>query len=300
MRLQIGTLGLCVAAVLADAAPGQTCSGECSFGGDYMSLQTGDWDTTSTWCECDGEDWVAADAKPGASNRVIITRGTTVTVDSSSEACDDLTIQSATTASTTEGVLIIASNGGELTVGGALNMQAPDVSENPCRIEFSGTTGNAGLLVFSEDVTADQEIVGNGKGRIEIAATKALTLLGIIESSGGAGYELEIDGELVNDGDVNVVSQFNVKFTGTGLHVDSAGTILVNNANASVQWLLDSSALDQVDTQTAEVLLRSGLLNFDTPLTFKGVFEMKANGVVNTEDLTGTQSAMFCEGASCS
>lgn len=295
------TMGTCLAALFARAALGQSCTGECDFEGDYMSLQTGAWNATATWCECDGDEWGEAGAKPGSGNAVIISRGTTVTVDSASEACDDLTIRSAITGSTVEGVLRVAAGGGQLSVNGVLNMQTPDVGEDPCRIEFTGS-GSPGLLTFNGNATADREIVVDGPGKIVTSGSYVLTVssTGIIKGASGNTDPLEIAGIVENDGDISITEAFNLKLTGGGLAADSSGDITVDHASGSVQWLLDSSALDTVSATTGNVFLYAGTLNFDTPIEFHGSFLMENTGIVDTEGLTGSQMALFCEGASCS
>lgn len=284
--------------VLADSAAAQ-CSATCDANGDYKSVTNADWDLASTWYVCNYPNWEPAGAKPGSSNKVTICRGTSVTVDTG-ESCGNLVLESALTGSTVEGVLLIKAGGGDLTVAGTLTMHDPDSGQNPCRIEFTGT-GAAAVLDFSNSVTAARQIVVDGPGKIEIAATKKLTLsgAGIIKGKSGNTDPLEIAGAIENDGDIEVKEAFTLKFTGTGLELDSSGTITVEHASAVVQWMLDTSALDTVDNVNGDVLLNAGKLDFDSPLLFYGNFEMKANATVDTEGLANDTTAKFCDGASC-
>jgi hypothetical protein len=57
--------------------------------GDYRSAATGDWDAVATWQTYDGSNWVAAVAKPGASNSVYVQYSHVVTL-TGNEACNDL------------------------------------------------------------------------------------------------------------------------------------------------------------------------------------------------------------------
>ncbi|NOT02129.1 MAG: hypothetical protein HOP29_16080 [Phycisphaerales bacterium] len=310
MRSKLVVMGGYVSFALGSAAlaqpscPGTSCSGSVSPNNDadYVSLQSGDYDVYTTWCVCNGSGSFRAATsgeKPGANSRVTLVEGMTVTVDAdvTTEACDDLIIESGSST----GVLLIAAGGGDLTVNGTLTMQAPGGGETACRIEFTGS-GAAAVLEFVISTSAGQEIVVDGPAKIEVTGAAVLTVSsgGIIKGKSANTDPLEIAGEIENDGDISVTEAFNLKLTGDGLATGSSGTITVNHASGSMQWLVDSSALDTVSATTGLISLQNGTLNFDTPLEFHGTFEMTKDGIVDTEALTGTQTALFCDGASCS
>lgn len=252
--------------------------------GDYKSHQSGDWETAGNWCECDGDYWVDADVPPGASNAVIIVDGTTIYVDSE-EYCDNLTIEP-------DAVLQIKAGGGDLTVGGALNMQTPGTGENPSKIEFTGT-GTAGMLTFSSSVTAAQEIVVNGPGKIVADAVLTLSSTGVIKAASGNSEDLEISGDFENDGDVLIEEEnFVVEFSNGGLRSGSSGTITVDASGAKALFDLDIAAMN-VTNDNGSIELEQGTVDFDgdNSFSFEGTFHMTSLGVLDTEGLTsGTVS----------
>ncbi len=283
MKAGIITLIACLAALSGGRALAD-CTGGCSFVGDYKSHQSGDWETAGNWCECDGDYWVDADVPPGASNAVIIVDGTTIYVDSE-EYCDNLTIEP-------DAVLQIKAGGGDLTVGGALNMQTPGTGENPSKIEFTGT-GTAGMLTFSSSVTAAQEIVVNGPGKIVADAVLTLSSTGVIKAASGNSEDLEISGDFENDGDVLIEEEnFVVEFSNGGLRSGSSGTITVDASGAKALFDLDIAAMN-VTNDNGSIELEQGTVDFDgdNSFSFEGTFHMTSLGVLDTEGLTsGTVS----------
>jgi hypothetical protein len=111
------------------SAVGATASGQSV--GDYRSVATGNWNSTSTWGTFDGSSWVAAVATPTSSDGVITIRnGHTVTV-TASVTVDQVTVDA----------------GGQVTINNGFGWTIANGTGNDLII--NGTVLNSGLTLFS-------------------------------------------------------------------------------------------------------------------------------------------------------
>lgn len=301
MQSRVLVLGMCLIAGGTRSAFAQSCPGGSCTNGDFASRQDGDFDDYLTWCHCEGNVWVIAgseDIPVTSGDTVYVLEDTTVSVDSASQACGNLVLESASSGGNDPAVLAIESNGGDLTVHGTLGMGTPSGGGGPSRIEFTGTSGAAGVLTFVLDGTVelDRELVVKGKGKVEIDAATDFFVKnnGVIKGESNDLYALEINGAIENDADIDVSANFDVTFTGAGLTTGSSGTLKIDHASAVVTF--NNSASVTVTDTTAEVLLWNGKLDFDSPLQFQGYFEMKPTGTLDTQGLETGERAKFCDG----
>lgn len=133
---------------------------------------------------------------------------------------------------------------------------------------------------------------GPGKLVADVGKTLTLDEPGVIKGESGNTDPLEINGEIENDGDINILEDFTVKLSGDGLAPTSTGTITVNSASAKLQF----AVADSVTNQNARLDLRDGTVDVNGALTWEGEFEMESDAEVDTEDLTDSDAASFCKG----
>jgi hypothetical protein len=131
--------------------------------GDYRSITSGNWATTTTWETFSGGSWIAASAAPQASDGVITIRnGHTVTVAAVAGA-DQLVIQSggiltntaAFTLSDGAGTDLDIQSGGTVNIGAALNVSG--VIDNAGTINWSA--GNIAFTIWVQALSKVQEQV---------------------------------------------------------------------------------------------------------------------------------------------
>ncbi|NBV21196.1 MAG: hypothetical protein EBS05_04645, partial [Proteobacteria bacterium] len=77
-------------AVFCLALTGASALGQTATDGDYRTLATGNWSSSSTWQVRSGGTWATASSAPTSANSIYIQTGHTVTVDSATVACKDL------------------------------------------------------------------------------------------------------------------------------------------------------------------------------------------------------------------
>ncbi|MFA9391982.1 MAG: hypothetical protein ACERKD_19390 [Prolixibacteraceae bacterium] len=124
------------------------------------SVATGNWNTTTTWAETSGGG--AGASVPGASDDVIIERGYTVTVNSTTAACNSLTLGGKGIAGGTgrSGILTFATGNPVLTVSGVVQVGAPDAANSHGTITFvSGANMSAGSLVMGNTTKTSNSTV---------------------------------------------------------------------------------------------------------------------------------------------
>lgn len=117
----------------ADLLNGEVVPPYQNMVGDYQSIATGDWNTTSTWERWDGSEWITPpDDPPIPTSLVLIRNGHTVSINASANASQ-----------------IIIQNGGELTVTSSGQATADLITNFGTLNLNSDASGIASLIVNS-------------------------------------------------------------------------------------------------------------------------------------------------------
>jgi len=145
------------AVVLFGLVGGGTAWGQAV--GDYRSIQSGNWSSTSTWERFNGASWVAAVATPTSlDGQITIRAGHTVTV-AASVTADQVVVQAGGQITVSSPFILTIANGagtdldvfGTVNVAGTLtiNAGAAAVVESGGILQNSGTVNTTGTLTFA-------------------------------------------------------------------------------------------------------------------------------------------------------
>jgi len=107
--------------------------------GDYRSVQSGNWNATSTWQKYNGSAWIAATATPTNSDGAInIRNGHTVTV-TTGVSVDQVTVDAGGFLAQSNGVFTVEDgNGDDLTVNGTINISKTITMKNDAALQVNG------------------------------------------------------------------------------------------------------------------------------------------------------------------
>ena len=162
--------------------------------GDYRSIATGNWGSTSTWETYNGSSWVAAGVTPGSTNNVItIQTGHTVTIAANVtvdqvvvDAGGTLIVQSAKTMTLANGTGDDLTVNGILTIGGTLAAQASTSTIDNGTVTLS----SGGSHTFAAGAT-----ININTGDFYIAqSTSFTTTTGIWTINSGATFQYDVNG----------------------------------------------------------------------------------------------------------
>ncbi len=162
---------------------------------DYRSINSGNWNSTSTWESFNGTSWVAASSTPTNSNGVISIRtGNTVTV-SANVTADEITIDAGGTLTISSGkTLTVANNtsGVDLTVNGTLTIFGTMTNQG------SSSTIISGLVILKSGGTnnyaGSSNITINSGGRYCSEDNGFTTSANIWVINSGGVYQHNVDG----------------------------------------------------------------------------------------------------------
>jgi hypothetical protein len=162
---------------------------------DFRSINSGNWNSTSTWESFNGTSWVAASSTPTNSSGVIsIRNGNTVTV-SSNVTADEITVDAGGTLTISSGKTLTVANstsGVDLTVNGTLTIFGTMTNQG------SSSTIISGLVILKSGGTnnyaGSSNITINSGGRYRSEDNGFTTAANIWVINSGGVYQHNVDG----------------------------------------------------------------------------------------------------------
>ncbi len=189
--------------------------------GDYKSLQSGLWSSSSTWQRYDGATWVNSPPPPSAADGVITITGNLTVTSNSNVTADQIVIASGSTLSITGGAFTVA-NGSGTDLGGSGTLA---ISSGTLDGDGTITIANGGVCNWmyginggsgSMTITAGGNL--NQSGTMFLADTKTLTNAGTWTWTGGTFYFYNSSPVANNTGTFNISTDADISnyFATTG------------------------------------------------------------------------------------
>jgi hypothetical protein len=162
--------------------------------GDYRSITTGNWSSTSTWETYNGTSWVAAGVAPANGNNIITIQSGHIVSVTANVTVDQLVINTGGELNINSGKTLTLANGTgtDLTVDGTLSINGTLTAQASTTTTLSGTT----ILASGAGNTfaAGSTININSGGRYRAQSSTLTTSSGIWTVNSGGVFQAEING----------------------------------------------------------------------------------------------------------